>query len=149
MRAIAAAGALWLGACDPAPPDVKIRTGMDPEELNELPSFHQVKAAIVHDVRRDRMLQLKLSDGRPERPPGIVDEDDALLCAADRSPLEVYSIRSDPQDQPYRVDEWAVFCRHEFTYFYRYVGGPKRLDVWLGPFKLERRYPRIEDRVEK
>ncbi len=140
---------LALGACDPTPPDVTLRTGMSVQEFNEPPSSHRVKAALVHDIRRDRMLQTKLDQGRRVAPPGIVHVNAEVLCAADKSPLEFYSIRGDPLDQPDRVDEIAFFCREEFVYYYHYVGGPGRLDVWLGPYKLQRKFPRLEGEMEK
>jgi hypothetical protein len=133
-----------LAACDPRPPDVTLRTGMTPEEINEPPSSHRIKAALLNDVRNGRMLHLRLSEGRKDCP-GIVYEENVPLCAADRKPLEYYVLRSDPLDKPYRVDEAAYYCREESVYFYRYVGGPQRLDVWLGPYRLERRWPRLEE----
>lgn len=133
-----------LSACEPRPHDVTLRTGMTPEEINEPPSGHRIKAAILNDVRQGRMLHLRLDQGRRDCP-GIVYEGNAPVCAADRSPLEYYVLRSDPLDKPYRVDESAYFCRQESIYYYRYAGGPRKLDVWLGPYRLERRWPRIED----
>jgi hypothetical protein len=51
----------------------------------------------------------------------------------------VYPLKSDLADQVHRVDESAYYCRSEGVYHYHYVGGPQKLDVWLGPFKLVRR----------
>jgi hypothetical protein len=137
---VAAAAALTAGTCDPRPHDYTLRTGGDPSELTEPPSAHAVKAAILNDVRRDRMLHLRLDEGRRDCP-WILYQENRPVCAAEkcRKPLEFYSIKSDPVDQPYRVDEMAFYCRGESLYYYNYRGGPRKLDVWLGPYRLERR----------
>ena len=55
------------------------------------------------------------------------------VCVACQEEMEVYSLKKDLADQPYRVEETAYYCRKESQYFYHYVGGRKKLDVWLGP----------------
>ena len=40
---------------------------------------------------------------------------------------------------PYRIDETAYLCRKEGVYYYHYQGGPRKLDVWMGPYKIDRR----------
>jgi hypothetical protein len=149
MRRLSAVLAASLAACDPTPPDVTLRTGMTVKEYNEPPSPHRVKAAILQDVRRDRMLHLQLEKGSRQSPASILHVNAETVCAADKSPLEYYSLKSDPPDQPHRVDESAFFCREEFVYYYHYVGGARRLDVWMGPFKLDRKFPKLEGEMEK
>jgi hypothetical protein len=149
MRRVPALPALLaLGAaisCDLTPTDAEIRTGMTLEELNSPPSSHQVKAAIITDVRIWRQLDLRLDEGK-KICEGIVFVEGEPTCARDQELLEVYVLKSDLPDQAYRVDEAAYFCRLEGIYHYHYVGGPKKLDVWLGPYKLVRRAVRPDER---
>jgi hypothetical protein len=130
---------LAIGAsCDLRPNDAELRTGMTEEEMNAPPGHHHMRAAITNDVRRWRMLDTRLEEGRPTCP-SLYWEEKVARCARDKEALEVYSIRHDLPDQPYRVEETAYFCRTEGLYFYHYVGGKKKSDVWMGPFPLERR----------
>lgn len=126
------------GISDPA------RFNLTEEELNAGPSYNATKAAIVNDVRRYRMLHLLLDEGKPSCPAvGMVDG--RPTCAVEKAPFEVYTLSSEAQDSAYRVEEVAYYCRTEFVYHYHYVGGPKRLDVWLGPFKLKRERPKTDE----
>jgi len=140
LLALVSAGLLSAGMCDPRPPDVTLRTGMTPEEMKEPPSSHAIKAALTNDVRRDRMLHLKLNEGRKDCP-WVVWVQNMPVCAAEkcRKPLEFYMIKADEDYIPNRVDEMAFYCREESVYYYNYRGGPRKLDVWMGPYRLERR----------
>jgi hypothetical protein len=124
--------------CDGRPSDSAMRTHMSDEEMNAPASYHQVKAAILTDVRVWRELDKRLPEGRKVCA-GIVMVDGEATCANDQELLEVYPLKNDLADQVHRVDESAYFCRKEGVYHYHYVGGPQKLDVWLGPYKLVRR----------
>lgn len=125
-------------SCDPVPPDVTIKTGMSQEELDAEPGFHQTKAALITDVRIWRELTTRLDEGK-KICEGIIFVDKEPCCARDQELLEVYVLKNDLPDQAYRVDEAVYFCRLEGTYYYHYMGGPRKLDVWMGPYKLVRR----------
>jgi len=125
-------------ACDLRPNDVELRTGMTEEEMNSPAGFHQMKAALTTDVRKWRMLDQRLEEGRATCP-SIYWVDKTAKCARDMEELEVYNIKKDLEDQPYRVEETTYYCRKEGVYFYHYVGGKKKSDVWMGPFPLDRK----------
>ena len=36
-------------------------------------------------------------------------------------------------------DETAYLCRKEGLYYYHYQGGPKKLDMWMGPYRIDRK----------
>jgi hypothetical protein len=135
---------LVAGTCAPFPEDYELR-GWTKEELNAGPSYHQMKGAILNDVRRWRLLEAKLDEGRPSCEQISIGEDKVARCATDQETFEFYALRDDMLDQPYRVVETAYYCRKEFVYYYHYVGGPKALDVWLGPYPLRRERPQTED----
>ena len=75
----------------------------------------------------------------------VIQRDGASICARDEKPFEVYSLRSELPDEPYRVSETAFYCREESVYYYHYVGGKDRRDVWLGPYRLRRERPKHDD----
>lgn len=130
--------------CETVPPDVEIKTGMTQEEMDEEPTWHAMKAAILSDVRIWRELNKRLQDGK-KLCSGIVWVEGQPTCAKDQELLEIYPLRHDAQDQNYRVEEMAYLCPLEMVYFYRYVGGPRKLDVWLGPYKIVRRRIKPEE----
>jgi hypothetical protein len=135
---LALAGCETHGISDPQ------RYNLTEEELAAGPSYNAMKAALVNDVRRYRMLHLLLDQGRPSCPAvGMVNG--RPTCAVDKAPFEVYTLSSEAQDSAYRVEEVAYYCRTEFVYHYHYVGGPQQRDVWLGPFKLKRERPKADD----
>lgn len=139
MRTVAfALGAVALAACDLRPNDAELRTGMTEEELNAPPGYHEMKAAILNDVRKWRMLEHRLEEGRPAVS-AIQWVEKAPTCVRDKEEMEVYSLRHDLPDQPYRVEETAYFCRKEGFYYYHYFGGRKKTDTWMGPFQLDRK----------
>ena len=125
-------------SCDPQPSHAQITIGMSQEELDAEPGFHQMKAALITDVRVWRELTKRLDEGK-KICEGIVFVDNEPCCARDQALLEIYILRNDLPDQAYRVDESVYFCNLEGTYYYHYRGGPRKLDVWLGPYKLVRR----------
>lgn len=127
-----------LAACDLRPNDAELRTGMTEEELNAPPGYHEMKAAILNDVRKWRMLDHRLEEGRPAVS-AIEWMEKAPHCVRDKEPMEVYNLRRDLPDQPYRVEETAYYCRKESFYYYHYFGGRKKTDVWMGPFGIERK----------
>ncbi len=135
---------LALAACDPTPPDYELRFGLTKEEIEAAPSYHQMKGALLNDVRIWRELEKKLDEGKPSCA-GILYENDLTLCANDRTELEFYILSPDLPDRLYRVEETAYYCRKEGIYYYHYVGGPRRLNVWLGPYSLKRERPKVEE----
>lgn len=136
---------LVLSGCafDLRPPEESLR-GFTREELEAGPTDRQMHAAILNDVRRWRGLEHHLDDGVPAcsafKPDGV-----RTICVADETEISIFQLRSDLQDQPYRVDETAYYCSKEGVYYYHYVGGPRRLDVWLGPYKIDRPPRKLDD----
>ena len=120
------------------------RFGLTDDELNAPVPSSRLRGAILNDVIIWRGLREKLDEGRPECPMVIV-RNGFMTCARDETTFEVFSLRSELPDEPYRVVETAFYCRAESVYYYHYVGGRYRRDVWFGPFKLERKRPQVED----
>jgi len=132
--------------CQQIPPDSVLRAELTPEELAQGPSYHQMKGAILNDVRIWRELDRKIEqDGRREMPKTIVYVGGSPVCDIDKTDLEIYSLKSDLADQAYRVEETAFYCRKESLYYYHYQGGPKKLNLWIGPYRLERKPPKTDD----
>jgi hypothetical protein len=132
--------------CATMPPDSVIRAELTPEELNEKPGYHQMKGAILSDVRTWRRLDIVVAEeGRKEAPKSIVYPAGIATCDYDKNEFEIFQLKSDLADQPYRVEETAFYCRKENLYYYHYQGGPKRLDLWLGPYRIERKRPKTDD----
>ena len=136
---------LVLSGCtiDLVPPEEELR-GYKRSELEAGPSDLGMHAAILSDVRTWRNLDRHLEEGTPTcfgfRLAGA-----KTLCAADEAEMTVFDLRKDLLDQPYRVDETAYFCPKESVYYYHYEGGPRRLDVWLGPYRIDRPGRKLDD----
>lgn len=142
----AACAAGLASSCNSIPPDSVLRAELTPEELNAPPDYHHMKGALLNDVRIWRQLdKLIESDGRKEVPVVIKYNNGIPVCANDDTEFEIYRLKEDLQDQPYRIDETAYLCRKDKTYYYRYQGGPRKLDVWLGPYRIERRRPAADE----
>ncbi|MBV8881795.1 MAG: hypothetical protein JO332_17690 [Planctomycetaceae bacterium] len=136
-------GAQCAGA---TPPDSVLRADITPEELNAGPSSHQMKGAILNDVRIWRELDKRIAvEGYKEFPKAINNASGIPVCLYDQTEYEIFSLKSDLADQPYRVEETAYYCKKESVYFYHYQGGPKRLNLWLGPYRIERKRPKTDD----
>jgi hypothetical protein len=132
--------------CNSMPPDSQLRAEISPEELNAAPGYHQMKGAILNDVRIWRSLDKKIeSEGYKEFPGAIDNSQGTPICTHDQTEYEIYSLKSDLADQPYRIEETAYYCKKESLYYYHYQGGPKRLNLWLGPYRIERRRPKADD----
>lgn len=140
MKSAGAVLVLAIGGCtiNMRPNDAELRTGMTQEEMDAAPGHHETKAALVTDVRKWRMLDQRLDEGRAACA-AISWKDRAPICVRCNEGMEAYSVKRDLDDQPYRVEETAYYCRKESQYYYHYVGGKKRLDVWLGPYALDRK----------
>jgi len=146
LLATLAAALSTAAQCDKVPPDSQLRADLSPEELNAGPSYHQMKGAILNDVRIWRSLDKKIeTEGYKEFPGAIDNTQGTPICTHDLTEYEIYSLKSDLADQPYRVEETAYYCKKESLYFYHYQGGAKRLNLWLGPYKIERRRPKADD----
>lgn len=135
------------GMCNIQPEDSVIRAELSKEELEAAPGYHQMKAAILYDVRVGRELDSKLesSEAMREMPRAITMVKGLPMCTPDEAEFEVYRLKEDQQDRQYRVDETAYLCRKEGVYYYHYQGGPKRLNVWIGPNRIERKRVKPDD----
>lgn len=132
--------------CSSLPPDSVMRADITPEELNAAPSSHQMKGAILNDVRIWRELEKKLeTDGYKQYPKAINNASGIPTCIYDQTEYEIFVLRSDLADQPYRLEETAYYCRKESIYFYHYQGGPKKLNLWMGPYRIERKRAKTDD----
>ena len=128
------------GTCDLTPPDSVLRAEITPEELEAAPGYNQMKGALLNDIRVWRELDKKVAaEGRREVPTSLTLLSGVATCGLDQTEFEVYRLKEDLQDQPYRIDETAYLCRKESVYYYHYQGGPRKLDVWMGPYKIDRR----------
>jgi hypothetical protein len=128
------------GTCDLTPPDSVLRAEITPEELEAAPGYNQMKGALLNDIRVWRELDKKVgTEGRREVPTSLTLLSGVATCGLDQTEFEVYRLKEDLQDQPYRIDETAYLCRKEGVYYYHYQGGPRKLDVWMGPYKIDRR----------
>jgi hypothetical protein len=138
------------GTCDITPPDSVLRAEIPPEELEASPGYHHMKAALISDVRIWRELDRKVeSEGQSTVPRNFKFLQSVATCSADDTPFEIYKLKDDLVDQPYRVDETAFLCRKEGVYYYHYVGGPRKLDAWMGPYRIDRKRPKNDDDPRK
>lgn len=132
--------------CATMPPDSVLRADITPEELEKEPGYNQMKGALISDVRVWRELDKKVAtEGVHEVPVSVIFTEGMATCAIDKTGFEVYKLRNDLIDQPYGIVETAYLCRKEGVYYYHYQGGPRKLDVWLGPFRIERKRPAKTD----
>jgi hypothetical protein len=126
--------------CNTMPPDSVLHADLTPEELEAAPGYHQMKAALLSDVRQWRELDRKVEmDGQHEVPRALKFVEGVPTCLTDETKYEIYRLKEDIRDQPYRVDETAYLCRKEGLYYYHYEGGPHKLDLWMGPYRIERK----------
>lgn len=123
-------------ACQPVPPRHEYVAHMTTEELNAPPGSNAVKAKIISDVRRWRELHKRLAQGKPFCE-GIFHLEGYVRCKKDETELEIYYFPGGPEDSQHRIQEKAYFCREEGVYYYHYLGGPRKVDSWLGPYKLD------------
>ncbi|RPH36516.1 MAG: hypothetical protein EHM91_15980 [Planctomycetota bacterium] len=128
------------GTCDLTPPDSVLRAEITPEELEAAPGYNQMKGALLNDIRVWRELDKKVAvEGRREVPTSLSLLSGVATCGTDQTEFEIYRLKEELQDQPYRVDETAYLCRKEGVYYYHYQGGPRKLDVWMGPYRIDRK----------
>ena len=109
--------------------------GLTEEELKAPPGSNEVRARIINDVRTWRRLREHLDEGKPDCT-AVKAEKEGPRCAADDEAFELIRFPGDPPEKPDRVEETAYYCPKESVYYYHYVGGRERLDVWLGPYKV-------------
>ena len=132
--------------CNAIPPDSVLHAELTPEELDAAPGYNQMKAAVLSDVRRWRELDRRVAEeGTKEAPSEISWADGVPACKKCQTLLEVYRLREDDREQTYRIDETAFMCRQESVYYYHYKGGPKKIDGWMGPYKIERKRVKPDD----
>jgi hypothetical protein len=133
--------------CNTMPPDSVLRAELTPEELEAAPGYHQMKAAILSDVRQWRELDRRVqTEGQREVPRCLKFVDGVPTCLTDETQFEVYRLKEDLRDQSYRVDETAFLCRKEGLYYYHYQGGPRKLDAWMGPYRIDRKRPKADEK---
>jgi hypothetical protein len=135
---------LAVGGCGDIIASDETARGWSKTELEAGPSDKQLHAAILSDVRRWRVLEQRLDEGQPTCTAWKAERE-KTLCVADQAEMTIFNLRTDLQDQPYRVEESAYYCPKESVYYYHYAGGPRRLDVWLGPFKIDRPARKLDD----
>jgi len=119
---------LFVSGCEVAPVDGKPD---HPVPSKDELSYLQIKGAILRDARLRRKLNHHLDEGRRE-PVAAVSPEFPI------EQLETIVLRNDPKEQRDGVSETALYSPSTETYLYHYVGGPKSLDVWMGPFPLAR-----------
>lgn len=107
--------------------------GLTDDDLNGPPTEVEVRARIINDIRKNRMLIGRLDEGMPDCG-DIVFDKGAAVCARDQEPMSVLPIRSDSPDRLTPVTETAFYCPKERVYYYRYQGGTDSRVVWMGPF---------------
>jgi hypothetical protein len=128
---------------DLSPPEEQLR-GFSRAELEAGPSDIQMHAAILNDIRRWRQLDRHLDEGVATCSAHKFVEG-KLRCADDQAEIASFDIKIDPQDLPNRIEETALYCPKESVYYYHYVGGPRKYDVWLGPYKIDRPAKKLDD----
>src|SRR5262245_65487779 len=108
---VACAACSTAGTCSYIPPDSVLRADLTPEELNAPPDYHHMKGALLNDVRIWRQLDKIIdTEGRKEVPVVIKFNNGIPICANDETEFEIYRLKEDLLDQPYRVDETAYLC---------------------------------------
>lgn len=146
MKKILPFSFLLLAAADCAHwPDDKDRFNLTDAELQAGPSTYQMMGAFLND-RNWRGLNTPemLDTGQPVCN-GVLFQEKKAICVKDRQQMEVYPLKKDPVDVPYRVEETAYYCREDKIYYYHYVGGPQKRDAWLGPYPMRRERPKTDD----
>jgi len=74
--------------CHDLPPDSVLRAELTPEELAAAPGYHQMKGAILNDVRIWRELEKKIeTEGRRDQPKAISYAQGVPICDYDHSDL--------------------------------------------------------------
>ncbi len=134
-----------LASCETMPEDRTIRfPWITDEDLKAPMTPRHITAAIINDARNYRVLRARLDEGTPSCPMVVIQGEEAL-CAKDGSKFMICVFPEGVQEGPEAVKETAFYCKEEQLYYYNYHGGPRKRNVWLGPFKLKRVYVRPEE----
>jgi hypothetical protein len=137
---VAVAAAMGLGGCFPdfQDPDLQVRN-LTPEELKAPPGAREIKSAVVYDIRERRFLHLVLDQGHPAVPPDITLDKHGVEAfrTADKFELWRITVRQDPVDKVFAVNEVAYWDNERHVYYYNYEGGTPHRDVWMGPFPVK------------
>lgn len=128
---------------DLVPPEETLR-GYTKEELEAGPTDRHMLAAILNDVRRWRQLEQHLDEGISTCSAYKVLEG-KQVCSVDETEMPTFELRNDPTDKPNRVEETAIYCSKEGVYYYHYVGGPRKFDLWMGPYRIDRPAKKLDD----
>ena len=135
-----AALALLAGGCDFTftNPHLEGR-GLTEEYLKAPPGGHEIKSAVINDIRERRMLHLSLDEGRRDVPKDLkMDKYGAeAVRAKDGTALWRITVKADPVEKIHAVYEFAYWDNDAFHYFYHYEGGNPHRDVWMGPFPIK------------
>ena len=109
--------------------------GLQDEDPNAPPTQNEIRGRVINDAVNWRRLRDHLDEAKADCL-AVKTGEKGPSCAADGETFEVVHFPGDPPDKPYRVEETAYYCPKESVYYYHYVGGRDRLDVWLGPNKV-------------
>jgi len=143
---VTAALALAAAGCDFHFDNPHLATrGLTEEEIKAPPGAREIKAAVVNDIRDRRALHLVLDEGHRAVPPDItLDKYYEAVRTADNFALWRITVRQDPVDKVFAVNEVAYWDNERHLYYYHYVGGTPHRDVWMGPFLVKFSKPPAE-----
>ena len=133
-----------FAACDITPTYWGARN-LDPADLEGEPLDNEIKAAIMTDVRVRRQLRMYLNQGVPNCRALAYSESGTAMCKKDDIPFTIFAFPQPTPDLPGRIQESVYFCREEGIYYYRNVGGATRRDLWMGPFRIEKKAWSLDD----
>jgi hypothetical protein len=149
MRRWLLAALLVPGCGDLAPDIYKDKQmesfGVKPEDMDAPPTPNEIRARVISDARKWRILRGRIDEGVAECKGIKFDAPNGPLCAADKDEMQVVDFPEEPLDKPNRVKETGYFCHKESVYYYHYEGGRERKDVWLGPFHVGWNRPKSND----
>ena len=117
--------------------------GVQDDDPSAPPKATEIRARVIFDVRKGRMLREHLEEGTAECRE-VVLKGEWPSCKKDQEKFEGVYFPGDSPDAPYRVEETAYYCPKESVYYYHFSGGKERLDVWLGPYKVTWNRPKAE-----
>lgn len=136
MRMLFAVGLFVpLGCMDWKHDHEKDSFGLQDDDPDAPPTPNEIRARVINDAVNWRKLRDHLGEGKADCP-AVLGTPEGAKCSADQEPFEVVHFPGDAPDRPNRIEETAYYCPKEGVYYYHYMGGRDRLDVWLGPCKV-------------
>ena len=133
-----------LTACDITPSYWEAR-GISRDEMEGDPLDNEIKAAILTDVRVRRQLRLNLNQGKTQCRDLTYSESGVAICRREEDPFTIFAFPQPDPDLPGRIQETVYFCREDGYYYYHYVGGATRRDVWMGPYVIDRKARNLDE----